>query len=205
MMQIRSSHSQQSPQQGFTLVELMVTLSVVAIIAVMAAPSFNTFFDKRRVIDAAEDLYLNMQKARSEAITRNTDIYMRFHQSAGGWQYAISQELDCNLTITDPTNAAACILIIDDGDGNPTENEDRVLHRYTNNDYTDVSMALAFVPSNLTFDPVRGTTNTTGTTTITLTSAGGKQLRIKVGILGQLRLCSPSGSGHIDGYSSNGC
>ena len=40
---------------GFTLVELMVTLAVLAIIAGIAVPAFNDFVDRNRVTGAANE------------------------------------------------------------------------------------------------------------------------------------------------------
>ncbi|EOZ4902993.1 type IV pilin protein, partial [Acinetobacter baumannii] len=38
------------PQEGFTLIELMVTVAVMAIIAMMAAPSFTQTIRKNELI-----------------------------------------------------------------------------------------------------------------------------------------------------------
>ncbi|MCW1259719.1 prepilin-type N-terminal cleavage/methylation domain-containing protein, partial [Acinetobacter baumannii] len=37
------------PQEGFTLVELMVTIAVMAIIALMAAPSMSNLLESKRL------------------------------------------------------------------------------------------------------------------------------------------------------------
>lgn len=198
---------------GFTLVELVITLAVLGIVATMAVPSMSSYFDKRRVIEAAEDLYSSMQLARSEAIARSATIHVRFNSTGAAWQYGISQNDLCNLAKTDPTeaNANACVLVVDDGDGNiddgtaTIDSSDTILHRITSDDYTDVSMTLTAMPNannQIDFDPVRGTA---ASATITLQSNQGYQMRLIVGLLGQIRVCSPSGNSHINGYSSDGC
>ncbi len=205
MSQIHAINSRQR-LSGFSLLELMVTLSVLAVISVIAAPSFTNFFDKRRVIDAAEDMYSNLQMARTEAITRNKAVHVYYNMAANTWQYAVSESTACVPSQSDVTQANACYLIVDDGDGITTQVTDRVMHRYTNTDYQNVSLAGGFLPGPVTFDPIRGTTNVTNANAhFTFTSAGGKKLRIKIGLLGQIRLCSPAGAGYIDGYSSSGC
>lgn len=194
--------------------ELLITLAIFAIIATMAAPSMTAFFDKKRVIEAAEELYANMQLARSEAIARSRPIHMRFNTANSGatWQYGISQNQTCDLTKTDVTevDANACVLVVDDGSNGIDDGQanvdanDLMLHRYTNSDFTNITMSLTTAPTGneISFDPTRGTAESA---TITLQSEDGFVLRLKVGVLGQIRLCSPSGATHINGYDSNGC
>lgn len=62
--------------QGFTLVELMVTLAVVAIIMAIAAPSFSQMIRDHRLITTANDFMGTMQLARSEAIRRGIQVTM---------------------------------------------------------------------------------------------------------------------------------
>lgn len=60
--------------RGFTLIELMVTVSVLAIVLAVAAPSFSEFVAGQKVKTAANDLTTALILARSEAIKRNADI-----------------------------------------------------------------------------------------------------------------------------------
>lgn len=56
---------------GFTLIELATTLSVVAILAGIAAPSFAGFIEHQRASAAITSLMTHMALARVAAITRN--------------------------------------------------------------------------------------------------------------------------------------
>lgn len=57
--------------RGFTAVELMVTVAVIAIVAALAAPSFNTMIQSSRLTAGANDLVAALQLARMEAIRSN--------------------------------------------------------------------------------------------------------------------------------------
>src|SRR4051812_38092652 len=54
--------------RGFTTVELMVAVGIVAILAALAAPSLLAMIATQRVKTATFDLYSAMSYARSEAI-----------------------------------------------------------------------------------------------------------------------------------------
>lgn len=60
--------------QGFTIIELMVTIAVLAILAAMAIPSFTDMMERQRLINATEAVYSDLQNARSEAVKRSQQI-----------------------------------------------------------------------------------------------------------------------------------
>jgi type IV fimbrial biogenesis protein FimT len=59
---------------GFTLVELMVTVAVIAILMNIALPSFNNMMRSARIRAAAEAVANGLQKARGEAIAQNKNV-----------------------------------------------------------------------------------------------------------------------------------
>ena len=61
-------------RRGFTLIELMCAVSVLAILAVAAAPSFATLIASQRVRGASLDLASALVLARSEAVKRNATV-----------------------------------------------------------------------------------------------------------------------------------
>ena len=60
--------------RGFTLVELMVTLAVIAILAVIAMPSMTALINNSRLNGQAEELVASIQLARAEAVRRNARV-----------------------------------------------------------------------------------------------------------------------------------
>ncbi|VUD52915.1 Fimbrial protein [Thalassocella blandensis] len=61
-------------QDGFTLVELMVTLAIFAILMVLAVPSFNSQIQNNRSQAIGEDLTTALKYARSEAVKRGQSV-----------------------------------------------------------------------------------------------------------------------------------
>jgi prepilin-type N-terminal cleavage/methylation domain-containing protein len=76
-------------QSGFTLVELMVTVSLLAFMGLMAATSFDTgsWLANQRLKGAARELSMNMQKVRMNAIKENRQWGVFFN--TGGISYEL--------------------------------------------------------------------------------------------------------------------
>lgn len=74
--------------RGFTLIELMVTLAVMAIIAGMAFPSLRDFIINSRVTTQTNEFIAALGYARSEAIKRGLDVMVCADDDANlgnGW------------------------------------------------------------------------------------------------------------------------
>ncbi|MBA5690698.1 GspH/FimT family pseudopilin [Rugamonas apoptosis] len=72
--------------RGFTLPEVLVSLTIIAILAAIAAPSFNRIIATQRSKSIAADLITVLTRTRSEAIKRNTDVTLQ-PVSDGQWQF----------------------------------------------------------------------------------------------------------------------
>ena len=101
--------------KGFTLVEMMTTILVAAILALLAAPSFVQYVATSRVRNASYDLTTALQIARSEAIKRNAaiDVVRTVGGDwSGGWKVQVpagpvvirQQDAYSALAITDSAN-----------------------------------------------------------------------------------------------------
>jgi len=61
-------------QRGFSLIELIVTITVLALVLLAAAPAIGTWTDNTRIRNAAEALQGGLEIARKEAVARNEVI-----------------------------------------------------------------------------------------------------------------------------------
>ncbi|MDI1308767.1 MAG: GspH/FimT family protein [Methylotenera sp.] len=76
---------------GFTLVELMVVIAIIAIMASIAVPSFSATIANMRAKNAASSIYDGLVRARSEAVKRNLTVTLAPATSwAQGWQITSS-------------------------------------------------------------------------------------------------------------------
>lgn len=177
---------------GFTLIEMIATVAVLAILVTVGIPSFQETIDKRRLTGAAEQLYGDLQYARAEAIKRNANVFVAFTAGSTSWCYGMSStNATCNCST--PTS---CQL-------------DGVEKVVNETGFRNISLGvnnIAGATPNLNFEPRRGRVRMNnnaadiGTGLVTFTSSNSKELRLDVRTLGRVKICSPSGSTNLSGY-----
>ena len=102
------SHCPTVPRRsrGFTLIELMVTVAIVAVLAAIAAPSFVPMIERWRVRQTAEALQSSIYLARSEAIKRGGQIAIhKLPNNTNGCTSATgTRAWDCGWIVCHDTN-----------------------------------------------------------------------------------------------------
>ena len=59
------------PIRGFTLIEVLVAVTIAGVLMVLGAPALGTYLQNAKVLSATEALHASVQRARLEAIRRN--------------------------------------------------------------------------------------------------------------------------------------
>lgn len=164
--------SRKEQDQGFTLVELLITLSIVIILALVAIPTFRDIYIRYQLSNMALRLQNALQYARSEAIKNNTTVYAVF-QPGTNWCYGFNAGASCSC------NSTNCGLGYQAG---PSAQ--------------DIQLTLTGMASNsIQIDGAHGATNTSSTVTFTQTGQS-TAITVKIGALGNITLCSATISGY---------
>lgn len=113
--------------RGFTVIELMVALAIVAIIVKTALPNFLTWMPTLKLSGAARQIATDLQLARVQAIAKNASQAVTFNTAAGSYTFGSESRslpsLFPGITISSATNttftprgtATAVTITLSDG------------------------------------------------------------------------------------------
>jgi type IV fimbrial biogenesis protein FimU len=97
--------------KGFTLMELVVTVSVSAILAGVAMPAFITMITKGRADTEVGDFYRALNFARLEAINRGVNVQiLPDNKSSAGWNTLLKVQAGTTLIRVVPGMSPNAIL-----------------------------------------------------------------------------------------------
>ena len=162
-------------QTGITLVESSITLSVIAVVAGMAVPSFDQARERRHLEGVAALLETDLQHARSLAVARNQGVRVSFQSANGASCYVVHTGAAGDCTCSD-AGTAVC---------NAGAEALRSV-RYG----TETPVTLVSNSRSVLFDPVKGTV--TPTATVRISTQSGAAIHQVVNIMGRVRSCSPA-------------
>lgn len=80
---------------GFTLIELLLALALMLLLLGVTVPTFADMAQRQRLVAATEQLALELQQARYDAVQRGVPIYVSY-RSGAQWCYAVSREPGCD-------------------------------------------------------------------------------------------------------------
>ncbi|TFY97035.1 GspH/FimT family pseudopilin [Ramlibacter humi] len=189
-MLIRRNHV-----HGFTLVELMVVVAVLAFLLMMSGPSFAEWIRGSRVRGAAESIHQGLLRARADAVTRNQNVSFRLMTSPTGrldsscatastsasWMVSVDDPTGkCDATT--PSVAPRIIAAADAGDGAAQVS-------------VSAKSSSAAAADTVTFDPagrvVGSTTGAIATIAISAAGGGARRYEVRISPVGSVRLCEP--------------
>jgi type IV fimbrial biogenesis protein FimT len=168
-------------QAGVTLIETMVTTSVLAVVASMAAPSFDRTLQRRHLEGAATQLETDIHYARMLAVSRNQTLRISFESGSLGSCYVI------HTGAANQCNCAASGMARCQGDAQA----ERAVHFAAGG-----PVSLRSNSRSVLFDPTKGTS--TPAATMQLQARNGTAIHQVVNVMGRVRSCSPAPA--LSGY-----
>ncbi|MGD2076269.1 MAG: GspH/FimT family protein [Gammaproteobacteria bacterium] len=164
-------------RSGLTLVELLVTLTLLAILVGLAAPAMAVFVDRARLRSATQALAQELRQARDHAISHRKTVYFSISARTDRWCYGWRDDAPCRCD--SPAPSAQC-----------RSAEDGPLQTQSVTDFPGVQLLASrrAATRGVRFSPIRGTA--TGAT-FRLRSRHG-EARVILSPLGRVRVCSPS-------------
>jgi type IV fimbrial biogenesis protein FimT len=150
--------------RAFTLVEVMVSVAIVALVMALGMPEFKVWLQNTQVRTVAESIQNGLQLARNEAIRRNCNV-----------EFAVSTDTGWTVTAKPPSG-------------------DVVIQKRSATEGASSSVTAALTGStSATFNGLGRLDNATPLATVDVTSSvsGTKKQKVQVGIGGQVRLCDP--------------
>lgn len=130
-------------QRGFSLIELMVVLSVAALLLGLAVPMFTDAMANSRMSTAINDFGGSLHAARSEALKRGAPVVLCASADA------ISDHPACSAGTS--FDAGWIVFVDRDGNGVPDGDEDLILQRRAPLHHS-LRLSAVATDSNLTFD-----------------------------------------------------
>ena len=184
-----------SANKGFTVIELLIAIGVIAIVASLALPSYRSIIEKRQVTSGAEQLSAFLSAVQMEAVKRSENITVSYNMTGDNWCMGITTGVTaCDCTDTNPATAD-CLI----------DSQVRIINN-SNLTYPDVVSAIdgdgAFI-----FDPARGLIYDDSSfaafdeAELEMVSEDGTYaMNVQITSTGRVKMCSDSDDKAVPGY-----
>lgn len=185
---------QRKKRGGFSLIELMVAITLFGILIALGAPSFSTWIQSSQVRTGAESLMNGLQLARAEAVRLNTQVRFNLNTASGlvDWEVCSTASSPCPAAniIQQRSNTEgsvnARIGVYNNGDGNNAAS------------YTTIISAGNELPAHVTFNGLGrtvsdGANNVVRIDVTNAVNTSARRMVITVSLPGgQIHMCDPA-------------
>jgi len=171
---------------GFTLIELIVAMAVLALVVGYVMSSFSGMLARQRLQAAAENLYDHLTLARTEAISRSSRAHVSIVDGTN-WCFGMDDSAACTCSTANDCQVDGATKVAN-------------YDAYTGITLSSVDASL----SQFSYDERRGMPqNTAGIASvsgnITFTNTRGDSLTLQLNSVGRIKLCTATG---FRGYSA---
>lgn len=162
---------QQSGYRGFSLIELLVGIVILAILMSLAMPGFQTWLQNSQIRNAAESVQNGLQRARAEAVGRNANV--EFVLGAGSsWVVQLHDGTDIESRSASEGSGNVTVAVIPVG-----------ATTVTFNNFGGIAVANGDASAPFTRVDLDSSV---------LDAADSQELRVTIGLGGNVRMCDPN-------------
>jgi type IV fimbrial biogenesis protein FimT len=165
----------QTKQLGFSIVELVVAVAILAILSAIAVPSYTEYIANSQIRATTESIRNGLQLARAEAVKRNATVRFTLNSDS-------SWNVGC------PVATANCPILIQTKPAKEGASSTITLSATGSVDFTSLGVR----------SPAVGQLALVNVDNTAIPSANSRDLRVTVGAGGNMRVCDPNVSSSTD-------
>lgn len=167
--------------RGFTLLELLITVSIVTLMLAFAGPNYRQLNQQIKMTALANDLHGFFMQAKSEAVFRNQEVWVHIEGM--------------------PSNTGEWRLLLSSDKNHSTLSPEKIISVLNGDRYHSFSVSYNSLINPVKFEPVMGNPTTAGS--IRIQGQGGDNKGLDVifhNRAGRVRICSVQGE--LYGFSA---